>query len=71
MLDEGKDGELNGPAVEWHENGQKAWEGAYKDGKADGLQTEWYENGQKSLEVTHKDDEQISLKEWDRDGNPE
>ena len=41
----------------------------WKDGKQHGLWPRWHENGQKSLEATYKDDEQISLKEWDRDGN--
>mgnify|MGYP006218386183 FL=1 len=66
-----KDGKQHGLWTNWHENGQKYMEGTHKDGKANGMVTWWYENGQKSLEATYKDDEQISLKEWDRDGNPE
>jgi antitoxin component YwqK of YwqJK toxin-antitoxin module len=66
-----KDGKQHGLWTRWHENGQKYMEGTHKDGKANGMVTWWYENGQKSLEATYKDDEQISLKEWDRDGNRE
>jgi len=52
-------GEEDGMYREWHENGQKKSEGAYKDGKEDGLWTTyyWYENGQKESEVTYKDGE--------------
>jgi hypothetical protein len=62
---------FTGVAVQKGSNGQKKEEGTHKDGKANGMVTWWYENGQKSLEATYKDDEQISLKEWDRDGNRE
>ena len=40
-----KDGQMDGPSVEWHANGQKWFERTYKDGELDGSATEWYEDG--------------------------
>ena len=45
----------DGPATDWHKNGQKAAETVYKDGQKHGLVTQWYENGQKRLEQNFKD----------------
>jgi len=50
-----RDGELDGPSIKWHENGQKSHESAFKDGKVEGLAIRWHENGQKAAEVAHKD----------------
>ena len=48
----------DGPATDWHKNGQKKSEGSYKDGKQDGLWTAWYDNGSKRVETTYKDGKQ-------------
>ena len=54
-----KDGKREGKALEWHENGQKQFEGYFKDGKIDGKAFAWYENGQKQAEGNFKDGKQI------------
>ena len=51
-----KDGKRNGPIVEWHENGQKKFEGTFKEGKQYGLHVGWHENGQKHYEGNWKND---------------
>ncbi len=55
-----KDGEVDGIATSWYENGQKWMEGNYKDGEPDGELNSWYENGQISREANFKDDECVS-----------
>ena len=42
-----KDGQMEGPSVTWHPNGQKFREEHYKDGRKVGLQAVWYSNGEK------------------------
>ena len=64
-----KDGKEDGLFTEWYENGQKKEEGTFKDGKLEGLVTGWYENGQRMGEYTFKDGEEISKKEWNKDGS--
>ena len=64
-----KNGQQNGLATEWYENGKKQAEGTLKDGELDGLVTRWYENGQKEVEVNFKDGKRISEKCWDEAGN--
>jgi antitoxin component YwqK of YwqJK toxin-antitoxin module len=39
-------GELDGPAIQWHENGNKLRQEFYENGVAKGWYLEWYENGQ-------------------------
>ena len=48
-----KEGEPHGPALQWHENGQKAHAGTVKDGEQVGLWTEWHQDGQKAETLTH------------------
>lgn len=50
-----KDGKLDGPSIEWYENGQKRGESTYRDGELDGPLTTWHANGQKWTEKTFKD----------------
>ena len=50
---------LSGTAVDWHENGQKAFEGTYKDGKPDGIWTTWDEDGNNVQKATWKDGQHI------------
>ena len=47
-----KDGQLEGPWVEFHRDGTKAVEGRYRDGEKDGPWTYWYEGGNMEEEVT-------------------
>ena len=63
-----KNGELDGIATKWHENGQKKGEATFKDGKKVGLLTTWHENGQKSAEKTYKDGKRVSAKYWNSKG---
>ena len=56
-----KNGEPNGLATIWYENGQKSDEYNFKDGKWEGKHTSWYENGQKSEERTYKNGKQDGL----------
>ena len=65
---EGRDGQPDGPYIEWYQNGQKWGEVTFKDGKPDGPWPTWHENGQKQAEVTFKDGEQVSAKYWNRKG---
>ena len=62
-----KDGKMDGPATQWHGNGQKRLEGTFKNGEKDGLQTECYENGQKVREGTYKDGEKDGLQTYWRE----
>jgi antitoxin component YwqK of YwqJK toxin-antitoxin module len=40
------EGEAEGFATVWYENGQKSFEGSYKNGKKNGLFKEWNERGE-------------------------
>jgi len=40
-----KNGQLEGPFIEWYPNGSKSMEGQFKDGKYHGLWFYWYEDG--------------------------
>ena len=55
-----KDG-MKVSTADYHENGQKAAQLAYKDGKKHGLETQYYENGQKLYEVTFREGKQEGL----------
>ena len=65
-----RDGLEQGEATNWYENGQKQLESEWRDGKLHGKATSWYENGQKQAEAEYRDGELISVKGWDKNGNP-
>ena len=65
-----KDGKEHGLKTMLYKNGQKGLEGNFKDGKPDGLALQWHENGQKQGEGYFKDGVQISVKFWNRKGEP-
>ena len=63
-----KDGQPDGPYIEWYQNGQKWSEVTFKDGKPDGPHTLWHENGQKQVEATYKDGKLVFVKYWNSKG---
>ena len=65
-----KDGKEHGLKTMLYKNGQKGLEANFKDGKPDGLALQWHENGQKQGEGYFKDGVQISVKFWNRKGEP-
>ena len=50
-----KNGEREGLATKWHENGMKKEEETYKDGKWEGMVTIWDENGKVLQQTRYKD----------------
>lgn len=46
-----RDGQLDGPWVQYHRDGKKAAEGAYRAGEKHGPWTYWFESGQVSEEI--------------------
>ena len=66
-----KDGELDGRATWWYENGHiDAEMKNYKNNNKEGKWTEWFEDGQKKLETYYKDDKQDGeMTNWDMDGD--
>lgn len=54
-------GELNGPSIEWFENGQKKKEVKFRRGRKEGPQTGWFANGQLSYEQNYRADQREGL----------
>lgn len=63
-------GYANGPAREWHENGNPRSEDTWKGGKPHDRFLAWHENGQKAVEAFYEEGKMIELKQWDENGNP-
>lgn len=62
----------NGPVIDYHPNGSKAYSVTIVDGIAQGLATEWHENGQKKTEATLQDGEAVGvLRGWYDNGQKE
>ena len=49
-----RNGEKEGPSVEYQDNGQLSYEGTYKDGIQEGPWVQYYEDGQLSYKGTYK-----------------
>ena len=54
-----RNGEKEGPWVEYQDNGQLSYKGTYKVGKEDGPWVHYYPNGQLSDKGTYKDGELV------------
>jgi antitoxin component YwqK of YwqJK toxin-antitoxin module len=46
---------FTGKFIQWHENGNKEFEGEYKEGKMEGIWIEWHANGTKLNEGEYKE----------------
>jgi antitoxin component YwqK of YwqJK toxin-antitoxin module len=55
------DGEKDGPAVAYFENGQKEAEGMFRKGRFHGTWTGWYPNGMKRKVAEFVDGDRISV----------
>ena len=64
-----KDGQMDGPSVEWHANGQKWFERTYKDGELDGSATEWYEDGRLASERIWNNGDLVAVTVWMPNGD--
>lgn len=49
-----KNDKLDGPAICYYQNGQRASEGSFKEGKTEGKSISYYENGEKKREEIYK-----------------
>ena len=54
LLNQFKDGTLNGLCTEWYQNGHKETQNQIKEGRKEGLCTSWYTNGQKRSQANFK-----------------
>ena len=65
-----KNGDLDGLAIRWHENGNKKSEVHYKNGELEGFGTIWYENGNMKVAEFYIDGEREGWQvTWDERGN--
>jgi len=62
------DGRLDGPWVEFFQNGQICIKGSYKNGEKNGMQECWYENGQKEAEIIFDGTGVVTIKRWKPNG---
>ena len=67
-----KDSEIpfSGKIYAEYPSGHLSAEGTLKEGKYDGLWFTWHENGQKQSEENFKEGKTISVKHWNKKGEP-
>lgn len=53
----------------WYEGGKKRIEGNFINGKKEGLWTTWYPIEAKSSEINFVNGQQISRKQWEKNGS--
>ena len=59
----------HGTAIWYYRDGSKRIETPFVNGKEHGTEIGYREDGSKHKETVHENDKQISVKEWDKDGN--
>lgn len=68
LLQEFKNGRLNGYFTYWHNNGRKLIEGRGESGLIDGKCLYWYRNGKKSSERFYRKGKLLSATNWKPNG---